>query len=263
MNNENKKTGIKCLVVDLLMALIFLMLLTCAVWIAWVYYFRGPLDIVRAPDLEKEPSNLTHTQAHDLIHFHNLDEISENGIQSKSTCLLCHGDYPHSEAGNDRRGFLNAHAWFIACEVCHIQPDHRDGIVYRWLDNETGKELTQLQGEAGNYGAMIVPLRTGAGKLIRVDNTANAELSQQYLQIQDQLSERDRKSTLDSLHLAITKTPKLCDNCHTENGMLSFRSLHYSGQRATHLESLDMIALLESYKEFYLPDMFEPEHFEK
>lgn len=257
MRDGDKKHPLKTLFVDIFMGLIFVILLVVSIWIIWVYYVRGPIDIVTSKEEGKAEQNLL-IQAREeySTHFHNLDKVVLDGIQTGSLCLKCHGDYPHYE-NKKVRGLFNAHSWFIACEVCHLKSDDGVQIVYKWLD-EYGNELVELEGSAGNYGAAIIPLKLEYGGKERLDQPADVSLIVEYIQKREHLNEELQKVADEAFHETMTKEPVFCDECHTENGILDFEELLYSPKRALHLETIDMGAMAKTYEEFHFPSIFEP-----
>lgn len=261
MSDQRVCRNLKCLAVDALMGAIFLALMAFSAWLMWLYYIRGPVDLpVEQAMQEAAALSLSREQRYALKHFHNLDEVVQAGIQSGSPCVSCHGDYPHSQADKDRRGFLNAHAWFAACEVCHLPTAKREGIAYRWLSNDSGEPLTVLGDEATRGGAMIVPVKVNGSGMVRLDQPGEDEsLALELLNGDQVLDEEQRKQGLERVHARVSKPQIFCDNCHTEHGLLPFRSLHYDNQRARHLESIDMAAMIKSYKVFHLPKIFAPQ----
>ena len=69
--------------------------------------------------------------------FHHIGfEVEHDKV---NICVRCHGNTPHSKA-KDVRSFLNMHAFYTACETCHIRPDKKtDNLVFRWYNKQTGK----------------------------------------------------------------------------------------------------------------------------
>lgn len=260
MSNQRVCRNLKCLAVDGLMGAIFLLLMAFAAWLLWVYYIRGPVDLpVEQAMQEAAEHKLSRQEQYALKHFHNPDEVVIAGIQSGSPCLECHGDYPHSQANKDRRGFLNAHAWFAACEVCHLRQEDRQGVVYRWLANDTGEPLSVLADEPTRGGAMIVPLRMNGNGPLRLDQPVEAEMrALALLQGAETVGEVEKEAALERVHARISKPHIFCGDCHAEHGLLAFRSLLYDNRRARHLESIDMAAMIKSYEVFHLPGIFGP-----
>jgi hypothetical protein len=254
MHNGDKQSTLKTLIFDLIMGLNFVFLLIIALWLVWIYYFRGPIDIVTGKSKQPDLELLIQARKEYTTHFHNLDLIVVKGIQTNPLCADCHGDYPHSK-GRKVRSLFNAHSWFMACEVCHLKAEDRVAVVYRWLDNETGEELTELVGKDGVYGATIVPVKLNNGSIERLDIPANANFIKEYLQTRDQLNDDQKKATVEKIHETMAKEPIYCDRCHVEDSFLNFLDLLYPPQTAMYLETIDMGAMAKTYKEFHLPPL--------
>jgi hypothetical protein len=258
MHNGDKKRTVKTLIFDMLMGLNFVFLLIVALWIVWVYYFRGPIEIVTGESKDTDQELLIQARSEYTTHFHNLDLVVLKGIQTNPLCAEgCHGDYPHSK-GRKVRSLFNAHAWFMACEVCHLKAEDSVGVVYRWLDNKTGEELTTLVGKDGDYGATIVPVRLNNGSMERLDIPPNADFIKEYTQTRDTLDDDQQKAAVEKIHETMAKEPIYCDKCHVEDSFLDFANLLYPPQTVMHLESIDMGAMAKTYKEFHLPPLFDP-----
>lgn len=60
-----------------------------------------------------------------LSSFHEKEQSAVIELYNKSSCRVCHSLYPHSK-DNHIRAFINMHASFMLCEVCHLRSD-REG----------------------------------------------------------------------------------------------------------------------------------------
>lgn len=262
MSNSKCKQTIKCLIVDALMGILFVALLAFSIWVFWIYFFRGSIDIETrgfvSRTIRMEQVEPVDVEKYRIRHFHNVDEVSVAGIQSGSLCVECHGDYPHKKE-KMTRSFFNAHSWFIACETCHTRPGKGEKFDYRWLEFETGNPMASLEGQAGIYGGMIVPLRKVNGEEIRVDQLSDedAEYTREYIRLQDNLDKYQIDLANKRVHKPLAEKPLFCDNCHDKDGVLQFDQLLYSTDRSQHLQSLDMASMVSTYKEFHLPSVFE------
>jgi len=49
-----------------------------------------------------------------------------------------------------------------------------------------------------------------------------------------------------------------CKDCHIKDGYLNFNKLGYNRLRIEKLTRLDIVQMLDEYKDFYLPTMFDP-----
>ena len=259
MRNDNNISGAKRLFTDFVMGVVFLLLLAFALWIIWVYMFRGAFDTEAL--LSKEKTVLEEIAAREsgvtYEHFHNVDEAVLAGAESASLCLRCHGNYPHSKAP-DIRAFLNAHAFFVACEVCHIRAEEEERIDYKWLENGTGTPLTKLEGKAGSYGGMIVPLKTENGKVSRLDESADRDFIEEYLKLSSYFNADQQAEAKVRIHKDISSKPIFCDECHVKDGLFDFTQLLYSKEIAHRLESGEAATMVAKYNKFYLPTMFDP-----
>jgi hypothetical protein len=252
---------LKRLAVDVLMALVFVSLLGIALWVFWVYFFRGPVDIETrgfvSRTLRDEPAQPSQVERYTLRHFHSLNEVVLEGIKSESLCVKCHGDYAHSKE-KKVRSFFNAHSWFIACEVCHLKAGDKDDVVFRCLTYDTGEELTELKGQAGSYGAMIVPIRLEEGIVKRFDESDDKEFIEEFIRLEEHLADYQKELSQERIHKILSENPVNCDECHTSNGLLNFEELLYSPNTAKYLESLDMGAMTKTYEQFHLPAILNP-----
>jgi hypothetical protein len=250
----------KRLLVDILMASIFISLLAFALWLIWITFFRETFDtglVSTEEQTELERIATGRAAGSTNEHFHNVDEAVLAGGDSASLCLKCHGNYPHSKAP-DIRAFLNAHAYFAACEVCHIRPDKEDLITYKWLDNKTGLELGKLQGKAGNYGGMIVPIKVENGIGRRLDESTDKAFIEEYMELRATFNADQQAEAKVRIHKDISAKPMFCDECHSAKGILNFKDLLYSPVVAERLETGEVAGMINKYADFYLPTMFDP-----
>ena len=260
MHDYAKIHPIKRLFIDLLMGGIFLLLAAFALWLIWLTFFRGIYDtgLADAMQNQTEMERIAHGVGVGNEHFHNLDEAVLAGADSPSLCLKCHGNYPHSKAP-DVRAFLNAHAYFTTCEVCHIRPEEGDQIAYQWLDNKTGLELVSLKGTPGNYGGMIVSTKIEKGVGYRLDESVDKAFVEQYLELRSTFNADQQAEAKVRIHKGISSKPIFCNECHDKNGILNFTKLRYSPVVVNRLESGEVVTMITKYKKFYLPTMFDPE----
>ncbi len=258
-NHHTDMPPFKRLLVDILMASIFILLAGFALWLLWITFFRATFDTGLVSSSDQTALEQIATGAGiSREHFHNVDQAVLEGAESISLCLKCHGNYPHSKAP-DVRAFLNAHAFFTACETCHIRPTESDHIVYKWLNKKTGMELSRLEGKPGSYGAMIVPIKVaedGIGR--RLDESADKAFIEEYLSLRATFNADQQAEAKVRIHKEISQKPIFCDECHTKNGLLNFRSLLYSPVVANRLETGEVASMITKYSKFYLPTMFDP-----
>ncbi len=242
------------------MASLFIIQFSFFGWLVWITYFR---PLVMESRLSGDPEDLEEvlyeTREDSLRgHFHNVDETINIERQNTSLCLKCHGTYPHSKA-RDVRSFLNAHAFFMACEVCHIRRDRGQVVVYKWIKAGTGEELQVLDGPPGNYGGIIVPFLREKGHLKRLDQALNRKAILKYIESRNSLTADEAAELKLRIHKKISSRPVFCDECHRKKGYLDFEKLLYPPHRIEILTSTEVVGMIKKYKEFYLPTMFDPE----
>ncbi len=257
----------KKLAVDLLMFIVFMILFLFTVWLFYIFYVRGPIQTENrgfvTKTAEVETPKPTQVKEYMVEHFHNLDDMMLGGIKYKSDCVLCHGSYAHSESEKVRT-FFNAHSWFVACEVCHVNPDEGETFVYRWFDNESNEEISELQGLPGSYGARIAPAKVENGVLARVGVYSGPDFIEQYLRRKLELNVNvvEMKPAMTEVHVSLAEEPVDCDGCHALEGRLPFREILYAENDAEHLESLDVGAMVKTYEEFHFPSLYDGEGIE-
>ena len=259
MAKVKQKNILKDLGVDILMLFFFVLILSFTLWIIWMYYFREIPEIETRGYVSKTLEEVTvqpsDTDKYTLLHFHNLNETVLKGIEYPSTCVTCHGDYPHNKTPKVR-AFFNAHSWFMACEVCHSETDDQKNVVYRWLDSDTDIPLSKLQGDAGMYKARIVPFLVKNSIERRLDNLISKNVVSAYELSKNSLSEDENKSAIKKMHQQLTEKPVYCDQCHTKNGLFNFKQLLYSDKVSMNLKAVDIGAMIKGDKDFHFPDLF-------
>lgn len=250
MHNSGGASAPKRFFMHLVMLAIGVLLVVFCIWLVYLTYFKGShvgealaKKVVSRQEMIYEP-------------FHGVDESVHAGVKSKTWCLKCHEDYAHSKS-KEARGMLNAHSFFMACEVCHIAPKEGEQFEYKWLQRGTDIPLTALNGRPGEYGGTIIPFKVEKGVSRRLDENQEAQ------QILDASAAKDsdedlqkRKMRLNTdIHKGFSPKPIFCDECHREKGPLDFKQLMYSPQRAQRLTSGEGANMIKLYKDFYLPTL--------
>ena len=204
-------------------------------------------------------------------HFHNepADDFLNQGI--KSVCFSCHGDFPHSKEPMIRT-MLNMHTQFIGCMTCHNDPEKIDeeSLRFAWL-NYSGIEVkgrhfgidndpeTGYLEETDDYYSQIVAYSKSASGDQLLETPETDPKVQEYLAIKDQLSDSDRDAVKKSYHKIVSQKGRLCSRCHVaeNDSYLPFRKLGFSDQRIDDVTNLNILGIIEKYKNFYLPSLFE------
>ncbi|MFA5241216.1 MAG: hypothetical protein WC392_02445 [Sulfuricella sp.] len=251
MHKGSGASAPKRLLVHFVMLTIGILLVSFSIWLVYLTYFKGAQR-----DEETLAKKAVPRQEMLYESFHGIDESVLAGSKSKSWCLKCHEDLSHSKS-KEARGMLNAHSFFLACEVCHIAPKEGEKFEYKWLQRGSNTPLTALKGQPGDYGGTIIPFKTENGVSRRLDENPEA------LQFLDESAAKDsdgdyekRKMRLNTdIHKEFSPKPIFCDECHRENGPLDFVQLMYSPQRAQLLTFGEGANIIKQYKDFYLPSL--------
>ncbi len=203
-------------------------------------------------------------------HFHNVPEIDKVNMGKKPVCFECHGDYPHSKKRMVRT-LLNMHTQFIGCMTCHSDPRKKpeDDYNFRWL-NYSGIEVqgppfgTDINPETGYlidtddvYSKIVVySEHNGEEELLEI--TEDNPDAKDFLQVKDSLSDEDKEAIKKRFHRSVMAKGRFCTRCHTEEekSYLPFRSLGFSKQRIDNVTNLNIVGIVEKYREFYMPNLF-------
>lgn len=203
-------------------------------------------------------------------HFHNpANSLMLDG--RKSVCYYCHGDFPHFQKRMIRT-LLNMHTQFLGCMTCHADPDKapEHSISLRWLnysgigvsgdhfgidyDNETG-----FLKSTDDYYSKIVPYFTEIGKETLLEIVEDDPMAIDFVNVQENLKGQEREAVKKSLHKMVRAKGRFCTRCHTQrdSSFVPFAELGFSERRINELTNLNIIGLVEKYKEFYMPNLLE------
>jgi len=207
-------------------------------------------------------------------HFHHIGfAVPED---ARDACMGCHGSVPH-HGSREIRGFLNMHSFFLACETCHVAPQPgAPSWEFRWYDKATG-ELTDnpralLNMEEtpstrftwakfpayGDYGAKILPTDGIEERVDSLHDANEIQLASRLVANLDRLGDEQRSQLQRLLHRALTETPILCPECHRETDpYLPLAQLGYPPRRVGDLTRTEVVGMVDSYQQFYLPDLLE------
>ena len=196
-------------------------------------------------------------------HFHHVGMKVET--DNYSVCIRCHGAVPHDRA-KTIRAFLNMHAFYLACETCHVRPaQDEQPWVFRWYDKSSGKVIANPPGlntidEAmyGNYSAKVAPGQLKSDGEFRFLNGAKElEFVERYLDEEKRLNDTQKSKMKKIIHRKVNEKPLLCDGCHTAEGApyLPFVTLGYPNRRMYELTSTEVVGMVKKYQEFYIPNI--------
>ncbi len=193
-------------------------------------------------------------------HFHHVGMTIEP--DTSNVCIKCHGAVPHDKA-KAIRAFLNMHAFFLACEVCHIPPAKgQPKWSFRWYDKKNGQAIANPPGlvtteidKYGNYGAKIAPGIEQNGSFRFINTKKERDFVDEYLKKKDLLGETEQSKMKKVIHRRVAEEPILCEKCHTDEGKpyLPFAELGYPPRRISALTSTEVVGMVKKYRKFYIP----------
>lgn len=205
-------------------------------------------------------------------HFHNpANTLALEG--KKSVCYYCHGDFPHFQRRMIRT-ILNMHTQFIGCMTCHANKDKVDEskITLKWL-NFSGIDVegprfgvdynpeTGFLIETEDFYSKIVAYLNDKGSEKLLEITEDDPMAIDFVKVQEKLKGRDRESVKKSLHNMVMPKGRFCPRCHTqvEKSFVPFKELGFSDERIHDLTNMNIIGIVEKYKEFYMPNLMNRE----
>ena len=255
MSHEGKRDLLaKTLLVDLLMGIILLLLFSFAFWLIWLTFFREYFDTGIIESNQSE--YMQGVRSAQVVHqkrFHNVDDAVITHNESASNCSVCHYDLPHLKS-KEKRAFLNAHSYFVACEVCHNKTETGSEVIYRWSEKGTGRFLN---GEPKRYTAKITPTVYVDGQVRSLESVDDKEYVMEYLKIKDTLSMDQIEKVVDRTHSDLLNKPISCNDCHTmeKNTYIPFAQLAYSEARIEELTRIEVVGMVKRYEHFFMPHL--------
>ena len=246
----------KTVIVNLLGVLFVFFIALNLFWLGKFLYF---------PNIEKEEVQVSASQAKfsktiqpsfGADHFHILDEKVYSDVENAQVCLQCHGNFAHVKH-KEYRAYYNMHTFFLACETCHLRLEKEDkGTGFKWLDDKTGKPLEKLVGKDGNFGAKIVPVRKLKFGFERLDKFPDEELAKEFMKKKSSYTEAEKEKICGKLMKWSDEEPISCDECHSKTGYLNYHELLYNNKRSEELSRIEIVKMLQEYKEFHFPNIF-------
>ena len=205
-----------------------------------------------------------------MRHFHNEPEEDLINLGKKPVCFYCHGDYPHSKQRMIRT-LLNMHTQFIGCMTCHNDPRKIDEKTLRfdWLNYSGiavkgppyGTSLDRKTGflvDTDNYYSKVVAYTSmnGANELLEI--TEDDPDVKEFIQVREKLTDKDRESVKKAFHKIVSPKGRFCTRCHVseDKSYLPFRKLGFSERRVSDLTNLNIVGIIQKYRQFYMPKLF-------
>ena len=203
-------------------------------------------------------------------HFHHIGFPIQQ--DKTSVCVGCHGSLPHHHT-REVRSFLNMHAFFLACETCHIQlAGGFPRWSFRWYDKETGEsvvtppallEIEDIHRQGlervkyptyGNYGAKIAPDTGDRGPSSTIYAAESVALARRYIEGNADFSQEQRSQLELIFHRMLSKQAVQCQQCHRQSEpYLPFAELGYPPRRIEDLTHAAVVGMVEKYQKFFLP----------
>jgi cytochrome c553 len=250
----------------ILLSIIAVLLLEVAVT------FAERLGLVGEPEPSKLVQTLTEQRTTEGRRtFHNAQEVALPPLGRKPVCSHCHGDFPHSKEPMVRT-LLNMHTQFLGCMTCHTDAGKVPEQTYRfqWLNYSGisvegppfGTDLDRATGgliATDDYYSKIVVLAADGERETLLEIPEDTPEAREFLALRDQLSAQDREAVKKTFHRLVRPKGRFCSRCHTqeENSYIPFRRLGFSPQRISDLTNLNIVGIVQKYREFYMPNLFE------
>lgn len=225
---------------------------------------------------EKEQKSLFESLDEDDLeekvkHFHNSPSETPYSEGVQPICYTCHGEFPHS-AKPMVRTLLNMHTQFVGCMTCHADAEEvpEAQMELRWL-NYSGIEVsgppfgTKNDPETGglvqtdDYYSKIVPYRVMPdGREALLEITEKSEEAQEFLKVRNELNLKQQGAVKKMFHNIVNPVGRFCTRCHApeEESFIPFRELGFSDDRVQALTNLNIVGIVQKYKEFYIPAIF-------
>lgn len=204
-------------------------------------------------------------------HFHNLPASNDFSQGVQPICYACHGEYPHSSKPMVRT-LLNMHTQFAGCMTCHADdakiPEQQ--IKLRWLNysgiavqgKPFGIDVNPATGSLAptdDYFSKIVPYRMradGSEELLEI--TEESEDARNFLAVRGQLTAQQQGAIKKMFHATVNPVGRFCTRCHTEaeDSYIPFRELGFSEARVSALTNVNIVGIVQKYREFYMPTLF-------
>jgi hypothetical protein len=203
-----------------------------------------------------------------LSGFHKEEQSFIADLKDKSSCRVCHTLYPHSN-NTLVRGFLNLHAGFMLCEVCHIKKSKFNSLSYGWENSENAQfsgapfgtfynPQTKKARKSKHFISRITAFAPQNGKNRSLTNTWDTARAKAYVRKEKNLQPNEKEKELAYFHKDIEKKEisVACNECHSVNGILDFNQLGFDEKKTKDLIYLNIKGLVTKYKTFYFPNLF-------
>jgi hypothetical protein len=254
---KKASSKLKTVIVNLLGVLFVFVIALNLFWLGKFLYFPAIEKKQVSETLPLDKFSKTIKPSFGSDHFHILDEkVYDRAVENAQICLQCHGNFAHLKH-KEYRAYYNMHTFFLACETCHLRLEKEDkGTGFKWLDDKTGKPLEKLVGKDGNFGAKIVPVRKLKFGFERLDKFPDEYLAKEFMKNKSSYTEAEKEKICGQLMKWSDEEPISCDECHSKTGYLNYHELLYDNKRSEELSRIEIVKMLQEYKEFHFPKIF-------
>jgi hypothetical protein len=157
------------------------------------------------------------------------------------------------------------HAFFMACETCHIRPEKDAAFRLVWYDKTSGKYISKidLSRFLANTLYKLIPLNLDGTRVY--DSDPMKKNVTDFKSTVWQMAPAEKRAALDMVHRPMTeiKATVRCEECHTSDrnrAYLPFQQIGFSQRRANQLAENEVVGMLNKYQMFYIPDLLKPKH---
>lgn len=202
--------------------------------------------------------------------FHRQEQSFIVELKDDSSCRVCHPLYPHS-ANILVRSFLNLHAGFMFCEVCHINRTKFENLFYEWESSENAEfsgtpfgtfynPRTQNAHKSEHFISRIAAFAQDKGKKRSLTNIWDTPKAKTYMAKEKNLKPDEKEKEMEYFHKDIQKKEisVACNECHSSKSILDYKKLGFSEKKTKDLIYLNIKGLVTKYKTFYFPHLFGP-----
>ncbi|HAL85748.1 MAG TPA: cytochrome C [Deferribacteraceae bacterium] len=204
----------------------------------------------------------------DIGEIHKLYDFHKNEAKavtdSKNLCVSCHGDVPHDKK-KEIRAFLNMHAYFMACETCHIKSETPGDHRYVWYNKVTGDEKSSI--DTGFFledtPYKLMPLNRGGEEPRVFDTGAMVKYVGEFKSKVGEMVPAAKSASLKVIHrpMSSLENSVKCNECHNSNineAYLPLREIGYNDRRMAQIVGNEVAGMIDRYKEFYIPSFLKP-----
>jgi len=199
-------------------------------------------------------------KSHELYTFHNSEIKVKKDTQNY--CIKCHGDVPHDKK-KEIRSFLNMHAFFLACETCHIKVENVEDKKFVWYNKITGERHSRIDIDSylGNTVNKLLVLRKEGDEYIPYATSQMKKYISTFNRNVTSMSSSAKSAGLKVVHRPMSEKPVRCDSCHTTNineAYIPLQKVGYPENRISRILGNEVVGMIEKYKEFYIPGFLKP-----